>query len=406
MSDLSHDSVSRRDFLRATTCGAAAAGLGAMTSPAHAESPASRPATTFKKPPLPCGKMGRTGYPVTLISFGAIRISERLGTRILRAAVDAGVNLVHTSTVYAGGKSILAVADFLKADKSYRDKVFLCVKSFKPETEKEIDEMLKTLGTDHFDATLTTFEEATTQRLEAIQKMQDALIKKGKVRHTGFVCHKDMNEVMELVLDKAPKYFDMALIAMVMLAVPGNPEIKKFTEAQSKQFAANLKAFRQNGIGILSMKSGGKVAVTEGTAVFQPHAKAILEAGVDSVLTSFNTFDQIDMLKKLDLKSSHMTADERKAAAEFFERRSHACRMCGNCGKACPKRLPVPELMRVRMYHDEYGWPDHARQEFDSLGLDPAQLASACGDCRICTQVCPIGLAGAGTVGHVAGLFV
>ena len=137
MSDSSRDPVSRRDFLRVTTCGAAAAGLGAMTSSAHAESATSKPATAFKKPPLPYGKLGRTGYPVTLLSFGAIRISEKLGTRILRAGVDAGVNLVHTSTVYGGGKSILAVADFLKADKSYRDKVFLCVKSFKPETEQE-----------------------------------------------------------------------------------------------------------------------------------------------------------------------------------------------------------------------------------------------------------------------------
>ena len=40
------------------------------------------------------------------------------------------------------------------------------------------------------------------------------------------------------------------------------------------------------------------------------------------------------------------------------------CRMCGNCGKTCPKGLPVAELMRVRMYHDEDGLPDHARDEF------------------------------------------
>ncbi len=400
MSNISHDPVSRRDFLRTTTCGAAAVGFGPLAAGSLAAPAASQPATTFKKPPLPYGKLGRTGLPVTLISFGAIRISERLGTRITKALIDSGVNLVHTSASYVGGRSILAIADLFKAEKSYRDKVFLCLKSFNPDSEREIDEMLKTLGTDHTDALLTTFEKADPRRLEALQKQQEMLIKKGKLKHTGFVCHGDMHGVMELTIEKAPKFFEVALLAMRML-----PLGKDKMSDDSARFVKNLKVFRENGVGILSMKSGAKSAVTEGAGVFQPHAKAVLEAGCDSVLTSVNSFEQIDMIKTLDLKSQHMTADEKKAAADFFESRPQACLMCANCRKVCPQGLPVNDLMRVRMYNDEYGWADHARSEFGMLGLDAKRLASACGDCTTCTQVCPIGLAGAGTVRHVAEMF-
>lgn len=401
MSNMLHDSVSRRDFLRTTTCGAAAVGLGAVATGTLAASAASKPAKTIKKPSLPYGKLGRTEFPVTLISFGAIRISERLGTRITKGVIDAGVNLIHTSASYMGGNSITAIADLFKADKSYREKAFLCLKSFNPESEKEIDEMLKTLGTDHADALLTTFEKADPRRLEAIQKQQETLIKKGKLKHTGFVCHGDMHGVMELTIEKAPRFFEVALLAMRML-----PLGKSNISDESKRFVKNLKTFRDNGVGILSMKSGAKSAVEQGADVFLPHAKAVLEAGCDSVLTSVNSFDQIDMIKTLDLKSRHMTDDEKKAAAAFLGDRPQACLMCANCRKVCPQGLPVNDLMRICMYNDEYGWPDHARSEFGMLGLDAKRLASACGDCTTCTQVCPIGLAGADTVRHVAEMFV
>lgn len=401
MSNKTLDSVTRRDFLRTTTCGVATVGLGVAAAPTLGQAPASQPA--FKKPALPYGKLGRTGFPVTLISFGAIRISEKLGTRISKALIDSGVNLIHTSASYGGGKSIAAVADLFKADKTYRDKAFLCLKSFNPESEREIDEMLKTLGTDHTDALLTTFEEADPRRLDALQKQQEMLIKKGKLKHTGFVCHGDMHGVMELTIEKAPKFFEIALLAMRMLPL-GKDEVR-FSD-DNKRFVRNLKAFRANGVGILSMKSGAKDAVTRGSDVFLPHAKAVLEAGADSLLTSVNSFDQVDMIKTLDIKSSHMTADDKKAAAAFLNNQPTACQMCAGCRKACPKGLPVNDIMRVRMYHREYGWPDHARDEFNRLGLDAGQLASICGDCTACKQVCPLGLAGAASVRQVAGLFV
>ncbi|MHC4445395.1 MAG: aldo/keto reductase [Planctomycetota bacterium] len=397
--DFSQNDLTRRAFLQTTGYGAAAVGMGGLKPSTQVS-----PGIKYKKPKLPAGVLGRTKYPATLISFGAILIAEKLGTRILKAVIDQGVNLIHTSKSYKGGKSIEAVGRLFKADKSYREKVFLCLKSFYPEKESEVDELFKILDINHTEVVITEFHKASESRLEAIQAQQENLKKKGKVRYTGFVCHTEMHGVLELILEKAPNYFDVALLAMSMAATPGNPKGK--ADAEGKRFLKNVKALREKGVGILSMKSGAQEAVTKGARLFQAHAKAILAAGADSVLTSMNTFGQVDMIKKLDLKNPHLTPGERKVAEAFHGSRSDACLMCGQCEGVCPQGLPVSDLMRVRMYHEEYGWPDHARSEFGLLGIDAGHLADACGDCSVCTRVCPVGLAGSRTVREVAWLFV
>ncbi|MGB9624082.1 MAG: aldo/keto reductase [Phycisphaerae bacterium] len=392
--------VTRREFLRNTACGAAATGIGALAVSAFG---VEKPPEKATKPLLPHGVLGRTKYPVTRVSFGAIRISEKQGTRILKAAIDRGINLVHTSKSYVNGRSIVAVGDLFKADKGYRDKVFLCLKSYTPEKEAEVDEMLTILGTDHVDGLFTELHKPDPRRLEAIQKQQDDLKKKGKLRHTGFVCHGDMTGVMAMVLEKAPAYFDATLLSLA--PVGGGRGRQRGPEQKSEAFLRNLQAMRKNGVGILSMKSGAQSAVEKGVSVFQPHVKAMLEAGADSVLTSINSLEQVETVKALDLKDIRPSAAEKHAAAEFFDGRSGACLMCAECAKACPNGVPVNDLMRVRMYHEEYGWPDHARSEFRALGERVAALTARCGDCTACAAACPVKLANAANVRRIAAMF-
>ncbi len=393
-----HQAISRRGLLRGATC---AACLGAFERLAAApEAPATAPAV--RPPPLSHGPLGRTKYPVTRVSFGAIRISDRSGVRVVKAAIDRGVNLIHTSASYAGGNSVRGVAELFKAPGGYRDKVFLCLKSYHPQRESEIDEMLATLGTDHADAVLTEFHEPSRERLDAIRRQQDGLRRKGKVRYTGFVCHGRPIEVMNMVVAQAPAYFDVALIAMAMGG--GRPGRRgNRADAGGEAFAGAIKALRACGVGVLSMKSGAKEAVGQGREVFEPHVKSLLEAGADSVLTSINSFQQVEMIAGLDL-GSPMSAGERQAAADFRRRRRGACLMCGECRVACPRGLPVNDLMRIRLYLETYGWADHAAAEFASLGVAPERWL-ACGDCRACATVCPAGLAGSGMVRAMAGRF-
>lgn len=393
MNKMNTTAVSRRDVLLTAT--SAAAGFALAADP-----PASQPA----KPLLPTGRLGRTKYPVTLISFGTVWLRERRDVRLVRQIIDSGVNLVHTSKSYNNGNSIEIIAEAFKADRSCRERVLLCFKSFRPQEESEIDEMLAILGIDYVDLLLPELHKAKPEDLERIQKAQDNLKKKGKIRYTGFVCHGEPPAVTDMVLEKAPTYFDAALLGM-MPAMPGE-QPKEGDADIRKHYLENLGKLRKNGVGILAMKSGARQAVSKGYKVFGPLAKTVLELGVDTVVTSITTRDELEMIKKLDFSDLKLSPEEQKAAQAFFQSRQSTCRMCGQCGKACPQGLPVNDLMRVRMYHDEYGWPEHAQAEFQLLGLRPEQWSSQCGDCSICSKVCPVGMAHTREIRRVTSLFV
>lgn len=402
MSERRSTELSRRGFLKTTTAGAMGASLGALSTTVWAESttPQSQPAG--KKPALPHGKLGRTNHPVTLVSLGAILLRGSVGTRVLRLAIDRGVNLVHTSASYGGGASVAACGELFKTSKAYRDKIFLCLKSFTPEREAEIDDMFTKLHIDHADAVLTELHAADPRRIDAIRKQQDSLKKKGKVKHTGFVCHGDMNGVLELIVEKHAKDFDVALLATRM--VPDLTVGGKTSDEQGQRFLKSLQAMRKAGIGILSMKSGARKAAVRGADAFLPHVKAYLQAGADAILTSMDTLEQVEMATKLDLSSPHLSPEEHRAAAAFQNEMAGACRMCAACAKACPRGLPVNDLMRFRMYHAEYGWHAHARAEYAACGIDFRAAVADCGNCTACADACPVKLASRAMIDRVAGM--
>ncbi|MFA6561568.1 MAG: aldo/keto reductase [Verrucomicrobiia bacterium] len=67
------------------------------------------------------------------------------------------------------------------------------------------------------------------------------------------------------------------------------------------------------------------------------------------------------------------------------------CRMCETCVSVCPAGVRIPDILRYRMYHQNYGHRRDARELYASLASH--QQAPACTDCRQCEQVCPARLA-------------
>ena len=151
---------------------------------------------------IPYRLLGRTGERVSAIGLGGWhlgfeQLDESLSIRIIREAVDRGVNFLDNSWDYNDGASEIRMGKALRD--GYRDKVFLMTKidgRSKAEASKQLDESLRRLQTD----TIDLVQHHEVIRYEDPHRIFDeegahaALIearKAGKLRYIGFTGHKD-----------------------------------------------------------------------------------------------------------------------------------------------------------------------------------------------------------------------
>ena len=144
---------------------------------------------------------GKTGETVSVLGVGGSHIgqtsSDELATKIIRTAIDRGVNFMDNAWDYGEGKAETKMGKALRD--GYREKVFLMTKvdgRTKEAAAKQLDESLKRLQTSHVD--LLQFHEVI--RMEdpdrffapggAREAFEDAK-KAGKIRFIGFTGHKD-----------------------------------------------------------------------------------------------------------------------------------------------------------------------------------------------------------------------
>ena len=149
---------------------------------------------------IPYRRLGRTGEMVSLIGVGGYHLGrqadEQEAVRIVRTAVDNGINFLDNCWDYNGGASEIRMGKALRD--GYRDQAFLMTKidgRNKETAARQIDESLRRLQTDRID--LMQFHEVirmtdpervfgTDGALEAIVAAQRA----GKIRYVGFTGHK------------------------------------------------------------------------------------------------------------------------------------------------------------------------------------------------------------------------
>lgn len=101
--------------------------------------------------------LGKTGEKVSAIGVGGWHLSlkhvdEQLAIRIVRSAIDQGINFMDNSWDYNEGESEKRMGKALRD--GYRDKAFVMTKidgRSKKEAAKQLDESLKRLQVDHID---------------------------------------------------------------------------------------------------------------------------------------------------------------------------------------------------------------------------------------------------------------
>lgn len=208
---------------------------------------------------IPMRTLGRTGERVSAIGLGGFHLgtpelSEVESVRIIRAAIDAGINFLDNSWDYNGGMSEIRMGKALRD--GYRERAFLMTKidgQTRTAAAQQIAESLRRLQTDVID--LLQFHEiirmedpdrifAEGGAIEAALEAKDA----GSVRYIGFTGHKSPAIHLRMLETASEHGFRFDTVQM-----PLNVMDAHFESFEKKVLPVLVK----KGIGVLGMKPLG-----------------------------------------------------------------------------------------------------------------------------------------------------
>lgn len=159
-------------------------------------------------------EFGKTGEKISILGFGCMRfpqidgkIDEEKTVKMLRYAIDNGVNYIDTAYPYHNGESEIVVGKILKD--GYRERVNLATKlpsweiNSREDMDKYFNEQLKKLQTEQIDFYLIhALDKSLWDNLveNNIFDFLNEIKKSKKVRYVGFSFH-DKYEVFKEIID-------------------------------------------------------------------------------------------------------------------------------------------------------------------------------------------------------------
>lgn len=253
--DWEESDMTRRQFIGLTVAGAFMVGVGRYSWAAEA------------KGTVPYRTLGHTGEKVSLVGLGGYHIgiqpNEQESIRIIRTAIDNGINFLDNCWDYNGGASEVRMGKALQ--EGYRQKAFLMTKidgRDKKTAEKQIEDSLRRLQTDHID--LMQLHEiirlTDPERVFAAGGAMEALVeakKAGKIRYIGFTGHKSPEIHLKMLETAFAHKFTFDAVQM-----PLNVMDAHFDSFEKKV----LPVLAKHQIGVLGMKPmGGRVILGSNT---------------------------------------------------------------------------------------------------------------------------------------------
>jgi predicted aldo/keto reductase-like oxidoreductase len=235
--------MTRRKFLKLSAATALAAGTGTFAW------------AIDKKTDMPYRPLGRTGEKVSLIGLGGSHLgrpSEEESIRIVRTAIDNGINFLDNCWDYYRGMCEVRMGKALRD--GYRDRAFLMTKidaRNSQTAQAQIEESLRRLQTDHLD--LLQIHEVGSMddgphvfgpggAMEAIFATQKA----GKTRYIGFTGHKNPDMHLKMLDTAAANKFTFDTVQMPLNVM--DPHFESFEKRV-------LPVLVKQNTGVLAMKT-------------------------------------------------------------------------------------------------------------------------------------------------------
>ena len=240
---------------------------------------------------IPTRLLGSTGVRVTILCVGGFHIGiardTKLGVRIIRTAIDEGINFLDNAWCYNGGLSERIMGKALQ--EGYREKVFLMTKNHGRDGKmytKQLEESLKRLKTDYID--LVQFHEIVNEgdpekiftqgSIEAAIKAKE----EGKIRFIGFTGHRWPHLLQQMLDYEFP--WDTVQHPTNLLDV----HYRSFTNVI-------LPILKERGIGVIGMKSLAFGELLKTTIPARDAIRYSLSLPIDSLVSGM---DSVDILEK------------------------------------------------------------------------------------------------------------
>lgn len=361
-------------------------------------------------------KFGKANEMVSILGFGCMRlpilpggdpskIDEEKAIKLVRRAIDEGVNYIDTAYPYHGtgmdkaGESEPFVAKVLKD--GYREKVKIATKlpswliKSREDMNKYLNEQLKRLETDSIDFYLVHALDSkvwATLKETGIDKFLDEAIKDGRIKHAGFSFH-DKLEVFKEIVD----YYDWSFCQIQYNYLDDN--------YQAGSEGLKYAAAKGLGVAIMEPLRGGKLVNNlpeEAKAAFKQENPKRTAAEwalkwvwnhpeVSVLLSGMNTIEQVieNIKTASETKANSLTKKELDTIDQVkniikgkIKVNCTACKYCMPCSAG----VNIPMCFEIYNNYHMFG-----EKEFYNW-LEPKEKASSCVECGKCESHCPQGI--------------
>jgi predicted aldo/keto reductase-like oxidoreductase len=369
----------------------------------------------------------KTSEKISLLGFGTMRlpvidgdegkIDEEESIKMIRHAIDSGVNYVDTAYMYHQGTAENLVSKALKD--GYREKVYIADKMPLWMTKEAggiealFEEQFKRLDVDHIDFYLVHslnkkgWEKAKKEKLMPfLEKMKV----EGRIGKIGFSFHDDLDTFKKIV-DEYPWEF-----CQIQL---------NYMDADYQAGEEGLKYAGEKGLPVIIMEPfrGGKLAQSvpdpikklwDRAPVKRTPAEWALKYLADfpeilTILSGMSSMEElVDNIRILsDAKPNTLTEEEkaliREVAKEYNRLHKVACTDCKYC-LPCSQEIDIPTA--IDLYNEWHLYKAYRaiRRDF-RLNMAEGKTPSVCTECRECEERCPQNLPIADIMKEAAEIF-
>lgn len=350
-------------------------------------------------------KFGKLDFQVSALGFGAMRlptvdgkIDEAEAIKMIRYAIDHGVNYVDTAYPYHDGKGEVLVGRALQD--GYRQKVKLATKmpcwlvETPADFDKYLDEQLEKLQTDHIDVYL--LHAIWRERWARMQKMKvfewaERPLADGRIGHLGFSFHGTLPLFKEVI-----DAYDWTMCQIQYNLI--NEDVQAGTEGL--EYAAG------KGVAVVIMEPllGGALVSPppDVQRVWDEAGQSPVDVAlrwlwnkpqVSIVLSGMSALAQVQQNVEIAERSGigTLTQDEFDLVTRVQEAYKRLdtipCTKCQYC-MPCPNGVDIPRNFELYNQATVYGNQDLAKSLYN-WHMPEGERASACIACGECEEKCP-----------------